>query len=256
VSEKTCLTLLTRLPHLLGRYFHSRLSCFLFVHPAQALLNSSPQLLARDRRAVARSAELGPGDLRMDAAAYAAVSGRGSVNCRARVRGSASRKRAGHIRGNIPLEISGITITTNLAGVDRAKGDEVKSSTAMRVLAQSKKEPRLVNSKRGRKCGQGQNRTADTRIFSALAVPRLCVTIGRYWYLSKRLTVLPAGRFYRFEHIETYSSGKVVGKVKAPDVITLIGCPPPSQTSGRQISPSAETACRYSRRPWRTGGDC
>ena len=130
MSEKTCLTLLTRLPHLLGRYFHSRLSCLLFVHPAQALLNSSPQLLARDRRAVARSAELGPGDLRMDAAAYAAVSGRGSVNCRARVRGSASRKRAGHIMGNIPLEISGITITTNLAGVDRAKGDEVKSSTA------------------------------------------------------------------------------------------------------------------------------
>ena len=85
-------------------------------------MNSSPQLLARDRRAVARSAELGPGDLRMDAAAYAAVSGRGSVNCRARVRGSASRKRAGHIMGNIPLKISGITITTNLAGVDRAKG--------------------------------------------------------------------------------------------------------------------------------------
>jgi hypothetical protein len=32
---------------------------------AQALLNSTPQLLARDRRAVA---QLGPGDLRMDAA--------------------------------------------------------------------------------------------------------------------------------------------------------------------------------------------
>jgi len=42
----------------------------------------------------------------MDAATYAAVSGRGSVNCRARVRGSASRKRAGYIMGNIPLEIS------------------------------------------------------------------------------------------------------------------------------------------------------
>src|SRR4029453_5820423 len=77
-----------------------------------------------------------------------------------------------------------------------------------------------------------------------------------YVYLSKRLTVLPASRFYRFVHIVTYSSGKVVGKVKAPDVIIPIGCPAPSQTSGRQISPSAETACRYSRRPWRTGGDC
>jgi hypothetical protein len=41
---------------------------FLF-HPAQALLNSTPQLLARDRRAVAQGAQLGPGDLRMDAAA-------------------------------------------------------------------------------------------------------------------------------------------------------------------------------------------
>ena len=43
------------------------------VHPAQALLNSTPQLLARDRCAVAQGAQLGPGDLRMDAAAQAAV---------------------------------------------------------------------------------------------------------------------------------------------------------------------------------------
>ena len=35
---------------------------------------------------------------------------------------------------------------------------------------------------------------------------------GRYMYLFKRLTAVPAGRFYRFEHIETYSSGKVVAK--------------------------------------------
>jgi hypothetical protein len=42
---------------------------FCFVHPVHALLNSTPQLLARDRRAVAQGAELGPGDLRMDAAA-------------------------------------------------------------------------------------------------------------------------------------------------------------------------------------------
>jgi hypothetical protein len=64
------------------------------------------------------------------------------------------------------------TNSTNLAGVDRATGDEVKSSTAMRVLAQCKKEPRLVNSKRGRKCGQGQNRTADTRIFQSSCCTR------------------------------------------------------------------------------------
>ena len=66
--------------------------------------------------------------------------------------------------------------------------------------------------------------SGDTRIFSPLAVARLCVTIGRYWYLFKRLTAVSAGRFYRFEHIVAYSSGKVVAKsVNPPD-------PKPSQT--------------------------
>ena len=46
---------------------------FCFVRPAQALLNSTPQLLARERRAVAQGAQLGPGDLRVDAAAQTAV---------------------------------------------------------------------------------------------------------------------------------------------------------------------------------------
>src|SRR5262249_16112543 len=45
-----------------------------------------------------------------------------------------------------------------------------------------------------------QRTVPATRIFSALAVARLCVTIGRYWYLFKRLTAVSAGRFYRFEH--------------------------------------------------------
>jgi hypothetical protein len=36
-------------------------------------LNSTPQLFGRDRGAVAQGAQLGPGDLRMDAAAEAAV---------------------------------------------------------------------------------------------------------------------------------------------------------------------------------------
>src|SRR5262249_10294304 len=58
----------------------------------------------------------------------------------------------------------------------------------------------------------GTDLTARTRIFSPLAVRGLCVAIGRYWDLFKRLTAVPAGRFYRFEHIETYSSGKVVAK--------------------------------------------
>ena len=79
-----------------------------------------------------------------------------------------------------------------------------------------------LNSKR-RECGQGQNRTADTRIFSPLLVARLCVTIGRYWYRFKRLTVISAGRFYRFEHIVAYSSGKVVAKsgTRSPKVVSI-----------------------------------
>src|SRR5262245_23021372 len=68
-----------------------------------------------------------------------------------------------------------------------------------------------LNSKE-RGCGQGQNRTAATMIFSPLTVAGLCVPIGRYWYLFKRLTAVSAGRFDRFVHIVTYSSGKVVAK--------------------------------------------
>src|SRR5262249_59395399 len=56
----------------------------------------------------------------------------------------------------------------------------------------------------------------DTRIFSPLAVARLCDTIGRYWCLVKRLTAVSAGRFYRFEHIVGYSFGKVVAKSEKP----------------------------------------
>jgi len=37
---------------------------FYFVQPARVLLYSTPQLLARDRHAVAQGAQLGPGDLR------------------------------------------------------------------------------------------------------------------------------------------------------------------------------------------------
>ena len=47
---------------------------------------------------------------------------------------------------------------------------------------------------------------------SPLAVAGLCVTIGHYWYLFKRLTAVFGARFYRFEHIVSYSSGKVIAK--------------------------------------------
>jgi len=52
-----------------------------------------------------------------------------------------------------------------------------------------------------------------TRGFQSSAGAGPCVTIGRYVYLSKRLTAVLTGRFYRFEHIVSYSSGKVVGKL-------------------------------------------
>src|SRR5262245_34813025 len=57
-----------------------------------------------------------------------------------------------------------------------------------------------------RHVGNEDTTPPDTRIFSPLAVARLCVTIGRHWYLFKRLTAVSAGRFYRFEHIVTDSS--------------------------------------------------
>src|SRR5262249_42073882 len=40
----------------------------------------------------------------------------------------------------------------------------------------------------------------------------MCVSIGRYWYLFKRLTAVSGGRFYRFEHIVAYSSFKAHSK--------------------------------------------
>jgi hypothetical protein len=61
-------------------------------------------------------------------------------------------------------------------------------------------------------CGQGQNRTADTRIFSPAMVPGLCVTIGRQLNESKRLKSLRSRSICRLKHIEANSSGKVVAK--------------------------------------------
>jgi len=52
-----------------------------------------------------------------------------------------------------------------------------------------------------------------TRIFSPLAVAGLCDTIGHYWYLFKRLGAVSGARFYRFEHIDTYSYFKVLSKL-------------------------------------------
>src|SRR5215510_7445134 len=93
----------------------------------------------------------------------------------------------------------------------RAKRTETLSAVSVGVV--SRAASRLGPTRAPReKCGQGQNRTADTRIFSPLTVARLCVPIGHYWYLFKRLTAVFGARFYRFEHIVSYSSGKVIAK--------------------------------------------
>jgi hypothetical protein len=46
----------------------------------------------------------------------------------------------------------------------------------------------------------------------SVLLPSLYDIIGRYVYLFERLTPVSGGRFYRFEHIVTYSSGKVIAK--------------------------------------------
>jgi hypothetical protein len=61
-------------------------------------------------------------------------------------------------------------------------------------------------------CWYRDTTLSDTRIFSPHAVAGLCDTIGRYWYLFKRLTAVSAGRFYRFEQIVACSSFKAHSK--------------------------------------------
>ena len=55
-------------------------------------------------------------------------------------------------------------------------------------------------------------REPGTRIFSPRAGAGLSVTIGHYWYLFKGLRTVFGARSYRFEHIVSYSSDKVVAK--------------------------------------------
>ncbi len=56
------------------------------------------------------------------------------------------------------------------------------------------------------------NRIADTRIFSPLTVPGLCVTIGRQLNESKPLSALRTRSIFRSKHIAANGSGKVVAK--------------------------------------------
>src|SRR5262249_62385730 len=67
----------------------------------------------------------------------------------------------------------------------------------------------------------GQGEPPATRIFSPLTVAGLCVTIGRYWYLFKRLTAVSARRFFPFEYIVGYSFCKIVAKTEAspPEIV-------------------------------------
>ena len=64
--------------------------------------------------------------------------------------------------------------------------------------------------------GQGQNRTADTRIFSPATVAGLCVTIGRQLNEFNRLKSVHTRSIFRSIHIAADSSGKVVTKSIKP----------------------------------------
>ncbi len=74
---------------------------------------------------------------------------------------------------------------------------------------------KIITNIEGGGSGQGQNRTADTRIFSPETVPGLCVTIGRQVNEFNSFCCLRYEPIYRFEHIVAYSSGKVVAKLAA-----------------------------------------
>jgi hypothetical protein len=76
---------------------------------------------------------------------------------------------------------------------------------------------------RGDETVYNQRGRPDTRIFSPLTVPRLCDTIGRYWYLFKRLATVAHPHFHRFEHIATNSSGKVVAKSEQHSLFSGFG---------------------------------
>jgi hypothetical protein len=78
-------------------------------------------------------------------------------------------------------------------------------------LSRKRRARNSLNSKE-RKCGQGQNRTADTRIFSPVTVRGLCVTTGLHLNESKRLEQIPGRSIYRFIRIRADGSGKVVAK--------------------------------------------
>ena len=52
-----------------------------------------------------------------------------------------------------------------------------------------------------------------TRGFQFSCRTGLCDSIGIYVYPFKRLTPVFGGPFYRFEHIVSYSSGKVMAKL-------------------------------------------
>jgi hypothetical protein len=97
-----------------------------------------------------------------------------------------------------------------LAGLLADKRSNFQADVLLR-FRRDRRNYNWLNSKRA-ECGQGRSRTADTRIFSPVMVAELCDTIGRQLNESKPFTAFRVGRFYRFIHIVSYSSGKVVTK--------------------------------------------
>jgi hypothetical protein len=99
----------------------------------------------------------------------------------------------------------------SLHGIVALRRFELEPKGARELRFRDQQEANIHLPRMG-KCGQGQNRTADTRIFSPHIVPRLCVTIGHQMNEFNSFCWLRCETIDRFEHIVAYSSGKVVAK--------------------------------------------
>jgi hypothetical protein len=82
-------------------------------------------------------------------------------------------------------------------------------------LSRKRRACNWLNSKEGG-CGQGQNRTADMRIFSPDIVPGLCDAIGHQLNEFNSFYWLRYNSISRLEQIAANSSGKVVAKSVSP----------------------------------------
>ena len=121
--------------------------------------------------------------------------------------------------------------TMNRSGSDNVPRRKYRSASRIAnrrmILAGYRLADLLTTAKRiqPRQIEERNRNSNDTRIFSPHTVPRLCVTIGRYLNLFKRLTPVRRLSIYRFEHIVADSSFKALSKQRerlaTPTVVNL-----------------------------------